>query len=84
MSRCDVAYWHFDHMTTVSENVRSSGEETEVAGLSRRPSGCAADPISCAASAGPYSYSDTLGHIDVLHAQQLNKRSSFIAGGDHE
>src|SRR6266403_4850366 len=46
---------------------------TEVAGLSQRPSGCAADLISCAASAGPYSYSDALGHIDALHAQQLNQ-----------
>src|SRR5258707_14930399 len=30
------------------------GPETEVAGLSQRPSGCAADLISFAASAGPY------------------------------
>jgi hypothetical protein len=33
--------------------------EAEVAGRSQRPSGCAADLISCAARAGPYSHSDT-------------------------
>jgi hypothetical protein len=58
--------------------------ETEVAGRSQRPSGCAADLISCAARA-ILSLRYASGHIDVLHAQQLNQTIIVrFRGSDHE